>query len=271
MAKKQITSYYIYLCLFIIICFSTFILLYKNKNINEPYNNLTNIHNLTVYNSPFKKIRLGRENDGGYVIADIPGIKYDVLLSGGVNDDSSFEDMFLNKYNDIECYAFDGTISKSPSTHPKFNFIKKNIGPNENTTTTNLHEFLNSYKNIFLKMDIEGHEIEWLESVSERQLNNISQIAIEFHKPYSRKEDNIFNKLNTTHYLIHAHGNNNSGVQKYNNVIIPEGLELTYINKKYIKLESLKLNKNSLPSALDQKNLSSREDIDLNYPPFVFI
>jgi len=213
MAKKKI-SFNIYLFIFIIICFLTLILLYYNKNINESYNNLNNLHNLTVYNSPFKKIRLGKENDGGYLIADIPDIKYDLLLSGGVNDDSSFEEMFLDKYKNIECYAFDGTIIKSPSTHPKFNFIKKNIGPNENATTTNLHEFLNSYKNIFLKMDIEGHEIEWLESVSEKQLNNISQIAIEFHNPYSSKEDNIFNKLNKTHYLIHAHGNNNSGVQE---------------------------------------------------------
>ena len=245
-----------------------FLLFLLYNNIFESFDN--NLHNLTVYQSPFPKIRLGRNNDGGYVIADIPDNTYDLLLSGGVNDDSSFEDIFLDKYTNVECYAFDGTINKSPSKHPKFNFINKNIGPNESNITTNLHDFLNSYKNIFLKMDIEGHEIQWLESVNEEQLRNISQIAIEFHKPYSVREDAIFNKLNKTHYLIHAHANNCSGVQEYNGIKIPEGLELTYINKKYVTSNNLELNKDKLPSDLDQKNSLNAKDIELNYPPFVF-
>lgn len=119
-------------------------------------------------------------------------------------------------------------------------------------------------------MDIEGHEIPWLESVSEEQLNNISQIAMEFHNPYSSREDNVFNKLNKTHYLIHAHANNHGGVQEYNNVMIPEALELTYLNKKYFT-NTPPLNDEMLPNSLDQINSPNTIDHSLNYPPFVFL
>ena len=52
---------------------------------------------LTTYKSPFKKKRLGKENDGGYVIAKIPKAKYKILLAGGIADDISFEEDFMNK------------------------------------------------------------------------------------------------------------------------------------------------------------------------------
>jgi hypothetical protein len=46
---------------------------------------------LTVYISPFKKVRIGKEYDGGYVITEIPNMKYNLLLAGGVEQDISFE------------------------------------------------------------------------------------------------------------------------------------------------------------------------------------
>jgi len=260
--KKNIIILFI---LFIILILLN-ILIYKN--VYERFEDTP--HNLTVYKSPFPKVRIGRNNDGGYLIANVPDITYDLLLSGGIANDSSFEDNFLNIYQDINCYAFDGTVDSSPSNNPKLTFIKKNISPNENEETTNLHNYLNSYKNIFLKMDIEGHEIPWLESVSEEQLNNISQIAMEFHNPYSSREDNVFNKLNKTHYLIHAHANNHGGIKEYNNVMIPEALELTYLNKKYFT-DIPTLNDEILPNSLDQPNAQDTSDHILNYPPFVFL
>jgi hypothetical protein len=38
---------------------------------------------LTVYKCPYSKSRLGKNNDGGYIIANIPDIKYNIMLSGG--------------------------------------------------------------------------------------------------------------------------------------------------------------------------------------------
>jgi hypothetical protein len=57
-------------------------------------------------------------------------------------------------------------------------------------------EYIN--KNIFLKMDIEGTEVNWLNSLSSEQLSNFSQMVIEFHNPFSEKEQRMF-KLCETH------------------------------------------------------------------------
>jgi hypothetical protein len=44
---------------------------------------------LTVYKSPHRKERLGKDPNNGHVICDIPGIKYDVLVCAGYNGNSS--------------------------------------------------------------------------------------------------------------------------------------------------------------------------------------
>jgi hypothetical protein len=56
---------------------------------------------LTCYKSPFKKIRLGKDYDGGYVIAEIPNASYKILLTGGIENDISFEEDFINKYSNV--------------------------------------------------------------------------------------------------------------------------------------------------------------------------
>jgi hypothetical protein len=72
---------------------------------------------LTVYKSPYEKKRVGRANDGGYVLCDIPNIEYSILLAGGIECDISFEEDFLNKYPNTICNAYDGTINaKFPNT-----------------------------------------------------------------------------------------------------------------------------------------------------------
>ncbi len=91
-----------------------------------------NPYSLTIYKSPFTKIRLGKDNDGGYVLADLPNVKYSVLIAGGIDSDVSFENDFITKYSNTKCYAFDGTISSLPDCSSDITFVKKNIG-GENT------------------------------------------------------------------------------------------------------------------------------------------
>jgi hypothetical protein len=220
---------------------------------------------LRVYKSEFSKKRIGRNNDGGYIICDIPDIEYDILISGGISDDTTFEDEFLELYPDIICYAYDGTIMKSPSTHSRFKWIKKNIGNTESANMSNLHDLLNSNKSAFVKMDIEGYEIPWLESLSITQLENISQLTIEFHRAFSQRESNIFKKLNQVFALVHLHGNNYTSSLVNG---IPYYFECTYINKKLLT-KPLEFNTDPLPSLLDQPNISSKPDLNLNFEPYV--
>jgi Methyltransferase FkbM domain len=225
--------------------------------------------NLTIYDCPFEKIRLGRDGDGGYIIADIPNAKYNILISGGINDDTSFEEDFINKFNS-RVYAFDGTIDNLKKQNDKIIFIKKNIGGINSDTVTNLHDIINSNNNIFVKMDIEGGEIEWLKNLNSQQIDKFEQIVIEFHNPFTSKENEIFEKINNTHYLVHLHGNNCGGSRIHLNKNMANVFECTYVNKKYFNQQPY-LNKQFIPGPLDMKNCEGEDDFQMNYSPFVNI
>lgn len=240
---------------------------------------------LTVYSSyPYEKIRLGKEFDDGYVICD--EINYDLLLSCGISNDISFEEEFTKKYN-VKCIAFNETINKLPNTDNNIIWIKKNIDPANTDKTTNLKDFLNNFKNIFLKMDIESYEFNWIKNITNEELKNISQIAIEIHFPFTKTSLNnwikhfdksieepsektkIFKRLAETHYLVHIHGNNFCGVTKYNNIDVPNILKCTYLRKDLFKNNAFKNFKNIPDKDLDYPNNNNYPDINLSYYPFV--
>ena len=102
------------------------------------------IDSLTLYDPTFKKIRLGKDYDGGYIICEIPDIEYDLFISAGIDNDISFEENFCEKYNTVNCYAFDGTINDIKINNNNIKFIKKNIGTINDDNITNLHSLINN-------------------------------------------------------------------------------------------------------------------------------
>jgi hypothetical protein len=225
---------------------------------------------LTVYKSPYEKKRIGREGDGGYIICEIPTLEYSILLSGGVSDDISFEEDFLNKHPSLTCYAYDGTMNnKFPSTSENIIFINKNITHENTENTTNLNDMIETNDNIFLKMDIEGWEVPWINSLSNDQLNKFAQIVIEFHTPFTANEQIMFEKINKTHVLTHLHPNNCANVIWHSGLIIAEVFECTYINKKYYTSDLI-LSTDFIPNNIvDMDNTPDKPRIYMNYPPFV--
>jgi len=235
-------------------------------------NNLNYLDHLKVYYVKHKK-RFGSNNDGGYVICDNIG-PYDCYISAGVSNEESFSRDFIkaNNMNRFNSYAFDGTIQNYPYNYTKdITFIKKNISSISDSNNANLSYLINNYKNIFLKMDIEGCEYEWINSLDDISLQKFKQIVIEFHNIYddhnTKLEDKIksFSKLSETHYLVHIHGNNYSGVNEYK---IPSVIEATYIRKNVLNTYP-ELNKYHLPCILDRPNSTGNPDYDLNFKPFV--
>jgi hypothetical protein len=218
------------------------------------------------------KSRLGADSDGGYVIANLKD-GYDCYISAGVSDEESFTRDFLaiNLLDKSVCFAFDGTIQDYPWSYTRgITFIKKNISNIESDVTTNLSSTISPYNDIFLKMDIEGSEYNWLDSLSIAELNKFKQIVIEFHKinnddwniQYATKM-RVLEKLNETHYIVHAHGNNFDNCTHR----IPNTIEFTYIRKDMLELPVL--NKTPLPiHGLDFPNNTSIPDINLSFPPF---
>jgi len=220
-----------------------------------------------------QKSRLGAKNDGGYVIAENLGT-YDCYISAGVSDEESFSRDFIPKFSmkKNNSFAFDGTIRDYPWNYTRdITFIKKNIGPNEDSKHTNLQELISKYDDIFLKMDIESGEYPWLASLSLDNLRKFKQIVIEFHGVFNNSwnfsndiKTKCLKKLYQTHYPVHIHGNNCSIlVNKYPNV-----LELTYVRKDMFETEPPH-NKTPLPILnLDFPNNPNLRDCNLNMYPF---
>ena len=109
-------------------------------------------------------------------------------------------------------------------------------------------------------MDIEGGEYEWILSAD---MNNFSQIVIEFHGIHYNSDEfaTYFYKMNQTHYLIHAHGNNWGGA---NNTGLPNVIELTYLHKKYFANTPDKYMGTIPDSLLDQPNRMGFPDLHFN-------
>lgn len=228
---------------------------------------------LRVFYFP-KKFRLGNNSDGGYVIASLDG-KYDCYISAGVSDEESFSRDFIKYYdmNKSNSFAFDGTIIDYPYQYTKnITFIKKNINSFFDFKNANLLYFMKTFKNIFLKMDIEGCEFNWLLNTDENDLLSFKQIVMEIHgvnndswgATYQQKIE-CLKKLSNTHYLIHVHGNNHSGTVNG----IPDVIEVTFIRKDCLQ-HIPQLNKVNLPIPnLDFPCYSLRSDYNLSFPPFV--
>ena len=225
----------------------------------------------TVYQCPHPKFRVGRDNDGGYVIASLPG-HYDLCLAGGVLDDISFEEHFVTIYP-VDCYAFDGTVDSIATKH--VNFVKKNLAAETTDTTTNLQEYMVNASNIFLKLDIEGHEFRVIPAlIKNGDIHKVKQLVLEIHTPadiqlaphyYHGLADitnetmfSMMKELSATHTIVHFHANNAPPMQRIHGVDVPHVFELTLIRNDYVAQR--RLNPDPFPTRLDMKNMPGKPE-----------
>ena len=135
-------------------------------------------------------------------------------------------------------------------------------------------------------MDIEGSEFNWIDSMTELELEKFSQIVLEVHWPFDIYRMNMLKKLNKSHYIIHIHGNNYcdrdipkhlqsgrtyDGTVTINNIkldqiILPEVFEVTYINKKLCDISLVKMIEIQNPTILDFPNNPNAKDIYFSIP-----
>jgi len=204
-------------------------------------------------------------------------ITYDLLIGCGIDDRCKFEEDFSFTF-DVEVHCFDGTIKDMPRNRIKnLTYHNINIGPeNVENQSTNLSSLLSEKKNVFLKMDIEGHEFPFFDTISEDNLKNIAQMTIEFHGTCNSSfgfdidmKNRVYEKINKHFILIHAHGNNNSFRFKVKDALIPNVIELTFLNKRFV-IGDVSLNEQVLPCPiLDRRCSTINRDYELNYKPFV--
>lgn len=221
------------------------------------------IRALTVYDPAAPLVRLGRQNDGGYVICD--GLAYDGFVSGGVADDLSFEDDFLRRHPALTGDAFDGSIARPPIEVERLRFHPRWIAGRCSERETDLRDLLRGRHRVFVKMDVEGAEYAWLAALSDDELGRISQLVIEFHLPFTAERWTVLERLARSHHLVRLHGNNYGATRRIGDVVVPEVLECTYVRKDGA---SLRPSRSPIPGPLDQPNCAVRPEIALAGPPY---
>lgn len=188
-----------------------------------------------------RKIRLGHVGDGGYIcIDDFAGI--DTALSFGINDDISWDLDAADR--GLTVYQFDHTVDDPAPNDPRMVFEKKMIdvssGPDRQSLADLIarHDKRNARPNIVLKMDIECAEWEVLRSTPAEALGRIAWIVCELHyfqglaEPSFRSMlDQVLGKLAWVFGVVHVHGNSGAGFSNVANVLFPNVLEATFVNR----------------------------------------
>lgn len=209
-------------------------------------------------------VRLGKENDGGYVVLKSSLTNYKNLISFGIAGDISFEKDF-QKINNCNVFCFDPSIDSLPEEIPNTYFFKLGIDSSINQNYVNIEKVMQlsgidrSCK-IFMKMDIEGYEWNILNDKSSFEIiKNFDQIVIELHLKYLLGKSKylmplelikrllILKKLKKHFNFFNINANNVCGYINFSTFIFPEVIEVSMINKINTSKMTKKINQPSDP------------------------
>jgi|TARA_B110000914_G_scaffold53409_1_gene46032 hypothetical protein len=245
----------------------------------------------------YNLIRLGRNNDGGYLVEKNSLNEAKSLISFGLSYDWTFEKHF-SRIKDCPVHCYDPTIKYSSikkfSRKNILNLFKiKNLFNKDSIRRTinniflysdykkffskeiihyessvgigrnkiNFSEIVNRIKSypIFLKIDIEGSEYRILDDILKYQ-DKIAGLVIEFHNIdlHVNIISDFINKFNLS--LCHIHGQNPSGTDYLDLHNDPIQVEMTFSNTKNILSTNPKI-----PHFLDQPADLRFQDVKLNF------
>lgn len=223
---------------------------------------------LLPYKTGFDLIRLGNDNDGGYLVPDdLSNISRN--YSAGVGDLTKFEEDLEEKYS-IPSSMVDFNDVDPKLLPKKSKFLKKKIGISSYEENLSINDWLdNESGEIILKMDIEGDEYLTLSSMSDKNLKKIRILVIEIHdlrhlRNYSffKTFEKVLLRLNNFFYVCHLHINNVSKVKDIGGYSVPDMLEVTLIRKNRVKNFTNQFA--SIPHKLDQKTVLKQKEIFLD-------
>ena len=232
----------------------------------------------------YQLIRLGKKNDGGYLVGEECVKKADVLISFGIKNDWSFEKHFQKINNKAKVKCYDDQLNLKLLVrlfiiqlifvfkNLKFSLLLKNL--------TDIFEYFfilltkkiefnkriikygdvkvisENHQNIFFKIDIDGHEYRIFDELIEIK-EKIVGIVIEIHDLdlHMERISAFCKKIGLE--LTHNHPNNFAMLDRNND---PTVVELTF--EKAPK----KLSENCvLPNSLDMANNPNAPDIKMKF------
>lgn len=226
--------------------------------------------------------RIGKKNDGGYLINSESILKSNFLLSFGIFDDWSFEKSFMSYNKNSKIFCYDDVISFNfifvrsikkiiiDILNFKFNNIFKNLNLiidymfisnkikffKKRITKGDIPIIIKNFDKVFLKIDIEGSEYSILEDILEVQ-NKLTALIIEFHDVDKNRTiiENFINKIELD--LTHIHPNNYGSPDQNGDPIL---IELSFERQPKILGGEIKF-----PNILDQKNNPKSKDINIRF------
>jgi hypothetical protein len=235
---------------------------------------------LNVYDVNSKKVRVGNDFDGGYVINEILLNQSKRLVSVGMGGEDSFERDWFKKLPNTTIEAYDGTYPCAALCEHNKMFVNKrifyinhNVGYEEKYIP--LNAIIETKTNTLLKVDIEGGEYTVFDNVD---LSNVTGLLLEVHDlhiPENRDKlidliENQFSEL----MLFHVHGNVWGGSfdlnlsknpNNPNGIIVKEFpfvMELSFINKKLVS--EFKIDEGTFPiEGVDATNKQDSPDLQL--------
>jgi hypothetical protein len=198
------------------------------------------IQSIKPVKTNFELIRVGGDNDGGYLVPnDLEGIT--ACFSPGVDVTASFEKDLLGR--GIKSHLADASIDAPPDDLEVASFTKKYLdGVNtEGYITLSDWMFSNSYSgdDLILQMDIEGAEYVTILSIPSEVLCNFRIMAIEIHDVQNWFNNPLawdivqtfFHKLLQDFHVVHNHPNNNCQFIDIDGFLMPTVFELTFLRK----------------------------------------
>lgn len=202
---------------------------------------LKSIQNLVSILSPMKfkgdLIRIGDEGDGSYVLPkDVINSK-NYLISGGIANNNEFELELAKK--GVIGIQIDNSIKNPPKEHPNLSFKIATLGAKDGPQTVSLENLISNVpikKELIVKLDIEGSEIDALQHLSKKSLKKINCLVLELHNLSSlAQDDKILQTLqklkNADLSSIYIQANN--GILDYiiSGILIPDNVEITFVKK----------------------------------------
>jgi hypothetical protein len=143
------------------------------------------------------------------LIADVDD--YDHYISVVNSSYDRFNNEFLKAFNTKNAVGFFGLNDVLPVDLP-IGLFKKQLSSERTVNTVNLEFYTNNFKNMFLRMDVNGDEVEWFNYISEDKLRNFKQILIVLDPTVN---ETAFKKLNNSHDIVYIQTENDKLVITY--------------------------------------------------------
>lgn len=218
------------------------------------------------------KVRVGSDADGGYVLPSCSR-KTNLVISIGIGNEVSF-DSELAKLG-AKILQYDHTIDHAPLEHANIQFVRQGWGPQDskgdNLLSLRSMMSMADWKNAqhpILKFDTEGAEWDAIVATDSSDLNRFEIITGEFHdfpklinRDHFEQVLKVFEKLASTHNVVHMHANNAGGLVMIGGIPFPRLLELTYMRKSSAVFAGH--SSEPIPGPLDRPNVPQLPDLYL--------